>query len=78
MIGKKIDSFMPVGTKRGEFKKITTASIYLIKRDGIKNFTIAIITKLRRGEFNLRDASYSIGGMLPVDRNNFTHKIGGE
>jgi len=45
--------------KRGEFKKIIIASIFLIQREGIKKYLLTVKDKIRKKEFKLNTINSS-------------------
>jgi len=48
-----IDRMFPEGTRRGEFRKIVTASLHIIVEEGFESFRRQAIEKIRRREFRI-------------------------
>ena len=65
-IARKIDSAFPNNSKRGEFKKVSEASLHYIQQEGMKKYLSAIKAKASRGEINLITAKYSLSGYMPM------------
>ena len=56
-ISKGIDSGFPTGTKRGELKKVTSASSEMILNEGFKKYFSEVKTKIQRKEFKVLTSS---------------------
>jgi len=65
-IARKIDSSFPNNSKRGEFKKVSEASLHYIQQEGIKKYLSAVKAKASRGEISLITAKYSLSGYMPM------------
>jgi len=65
LYARQIDKRLPDETRRGEFRRIVTASLRLIANQGVKSFLIQSMSKIRKREFRIlepqiihRDALY--------------------